>query len=158
MKEIFLTMGQVAKVSDADYEDLSRWKWCASKGTSVNGYYAVRSKVINGKRHIVSMHREILGLNPGDRMYGDHINGDTLDNRRENLRACTPTQNTINRKEAEAAPGKLKGAYYNGYCWYSLISYGRKTQYLGSFSTAEEAHAAYSAAAKRIHGEFLRAA
>jgi hypothetical protein len=48
-------------------------------------------------RHI-GMHRVILGLKYGDPLQGDHINGDRLDNRRENLRACTQAQNAQNKK------------------------------------------------------------
>jgi hypothetical protein len=88
----------------------------------------------------------------------DHINGDGLDNRINNLRLATNSQNAANNRRKKAAASGLKGAYKatTGPLWFSHIYVGGKKIYLGSYPTAEEAHMAYAEAAKRYHGEFAR--
>ena len=78
-KTIPLTQGLVAIVDDKDYELLGQYKWYAHKNTGV--YYAQRRA---GKR-MVSMHREILGLQYGDKQIVDHANGNGLEKRNKNL-------------------------------------------------------------------------
>lgn len=91
MKRILLTQGKYALVDDADFEYLNQWKWCAHKIGSI--YYVKRGHNWNKKKkcwnEILSMHRVILGLSKGDGICTDHINGNGLDNRHCNLRACT---------------------------------------------------------------------
>jgi hypothetical protein len=102
----------------------------------------------------VSMHRQILGLVPGDGKFGDHANRDTLDNRDSNLRVATRSEN--NRNSIRRAGPGLKGAIRNGPYFKGAIWIEGKQIYLGSFRTAEAAHAAYCFAARRFHGEFAR--
>lgn len=85
----------------------------------------------------------------------DHINGKRGDNRIANLRACNRTQNNCNSQRPTGASG-LRGAYFDqrGLKWFSQINFGGRVTYLGSFSSAEEAHLAYEQAAERLHGEF----
>ena len=80
-KLIPLTQGKYAIVDDEDFDELSKHKWCLmfTKGRS----YAVRRPSEN---LTILMHRFIL--NPPKQMDTDHKNGDGLDNRRSNLRAC----------------------------------------------------------------------
>ncbi len=74
MKKIPLTQGQVALVDDADYEWLSRWKWCAMWCSSTDSFYAVRHiRLPNGKWTTLRMHRAILGLKRGDSRQVDRI-------------------------------------------------------------------------------------
>ena len=97
MRYIPLTQNKYTIVDDADYPELSKYSWFAQKQHS--GYYAIRnSSLINGKRHPIRMHRQILGLEHGDKRVGDHIHHNTLDNRRNNLRICTNAENLKNRK------------------------------------------------------------
>ena len=99
MKKIPLTQGQVALVDDADYEWLSRWKWCAMWCSSTDSFYAVRHiRLPNGKWTTLRMHRAILGLERGDSRQVDHENHDTLDERRENLRIVTHQENQWNQR------------------------------------------------------------
>jgi len=80
----------------------------------------------------------------------DHINGDTLDNRIENLRKVTAKQNQWNQKGA-------KGYYFNKQRkkWSAYISLNGKTKHLGLFDTEEQAREAYLRAKEKLHGEFM---
>lgn len=157
-----LTQGQFAKVDAIDYWWISQWKWCAQWSKFSRSYYAMRANVNqDGTRSLCSMHRQILGLERGDKRLGDHINAhDTLDNRRSNLRIATPAQNAHNsRKHSHNTSGykgvsldKRKGR------WYAHIKAGDVRRRLGYFDTPEAAHAAYCAAARELHGEFARGA
>lgn len=91
-----------ALVDAADFEALSKHKWQMLR--SGKTHYAMRSVHVPGTRSAavtIYMHREILGLKPGDGhgIEADHINHDGLDNRRCNLRACTRSENLRNRRK-----------------------------------------------------------
>ena len=84
MKKIPLSKGKFTLVDDADFEWLNAWKWHAGKrGDDL--YYAVRSERVNGKKSLILMHREILGLTDS-KIYGEHWDGDGLNNQRINLK------------------------------------------------------------------------
>ena len=93
-----------------------------------------------------------------DRMVIDHVNGDTLDNRKSNLRVCTRADNKRSRPKQSNNTLGYKGVFKtkNGHLRFGArIGNGRsKHQYLGSFNTIEEAARAYDQAAKEKHGEF----
>jgi hypothetical protein len=85
----------------------------------------------------------------------DHANGQRDDNRYANLREATASENNCNRKPK---PDRLKGITVdrrNGK-FMAQIGINRRTVALGYFDTPEEAHAAYVAAAHRLHGAFAR--
>jgi len=156
MKEIKLTQDKVAIVDDADFNFLNRFKWCVCRGKG-NYYYAYRHKKMeNGRQLFVLMHKEIL--NPPSEMETDHRDGNTLNNRRKNIRICTRTENQRNRK-----PNRNSRSAFKGVCWYkqtnrwlSRIYLNGKAKHLGYFMTEEEAAFAYDMAAKKLFGEFAR--
>lgn len=159
MKEIPLTRGYVALVDDDDYEALSKFKWYAT--TNQHGFtYAVRrSKRVLGKHYAIWMHREVLGLERGTRLFGDHVDSSkTLDNRKSNLRIATAAQNSRNARTRLDNVSGYKGVSKCVDCnrWRAQISSGGKRESIGSFATKEEAYAAFCAAAKERHGEFAR--
>lgn len=89
----------------------------------------------------------------------DHVNSNPADNRITNLREASHTQNIQHRKRLKSQSG-LKGAHLvraSGR-WRAAIDCDGKKHTLGTFATAEEAHAVYCAAAKRLHGEFAKVA
>lgn len=95
------------------------------------------------------MHRQILGLDSDDPRQVDHINGNTLDNRDENLRIVTRAQNMMNRRVNRNSVTGVKGV---------VVVNGRYKAYinLGSFDTLEEAKKVRNHYAKIIHGEYRR--
>jgi len=159
VKAIQLTKGQVALVDDQDFENLSEFKWCATWNPYTRSYYAVRSFRIAGKSHTIIMHREILGLKYGDGVIGDHRNGQTLDNTRENLRAATPGESQRNRGLQRNSKTGFKGVHRRGATKYAArIMFNGKRIHLGIRNTPEEAHALYCDAALALYGEFARRA
>lgn len=80
----------------------------------------------------------------------DHIDGNPGNNRFSNLRDLSRGVNAQNRRVSTLSTSGLIGAQKNGNRWLANIYVDKKRVYLGSFSTAEEAHAAYLAA-KAIH-------
>lgn len=95
MRYIALTKGQVASVDDSDYEWLSQWNWQARWHLRREVWRACRSKSVKGKDHELAMSRVIMNAPTG--LMVDHINGDTLDNQRHNLRLATNQQNQHNQ-------------------------------------------------------------
>lgn len=136
-------------VSDSDYQEIQQFKWYVHK----NGY-AYRTDVVGGKPKCVYMHRKILGLNSGG--YGDHINGNKLDNRRENLRICTSTENCANRKIQSNNKSGYKGVISRSGRWFARVQLNKKKVYGEYFDTKEAAAKAYDVAARRFFGEYAK--
>jgi len=140
-------------VDDRDYESLFQFKWHAQK-TSYGGYVAVRNIPLgNGKRKIVYMHRQIMDAPVG--MEVDHRNHNTLDNRRNELRVCTGSQNQHN------TASKTGSSQYKGVCWNKrsgkwvvYIWFDGKQWSLGYFTDEEDAAKAYDKAARELFREF----
>ncbi len=150
MKQIQLTKGMVALVDDEDYDELNKHNWC------LQGQYAARAKGKKkgeiGGRLTITMHRVIMGLWDKDQdKEVDHINGDKLDNRKENLRICTHSENMRNKKKRNrfGYKGIVKFACNK---YETMIWNGKTNIHIGNFPTKEEAAKAYDEAAKKIHG------
>lgn len=153
--------GKVAIVDDEDYEYLNQWSWLYDNRHTG---YARRTvtEYINKttiKNHPIVMHREITKVKD-PKIWIDHINGDTLDNRKSNLRACTPSQNSANRRKSKkvckskylgVVPYKRKDKIY----WKASCKKNGKT-YEKSCSTEIAAAFAYNELAIKYHGEFAR--
>lgn len=88
----------------------------------------------------------------------DHINGTRNDNRYCNLRIATKTENMRNSKKPSTNKTGFKGVHFDSAIgkFRACIRAGGKTKNLGSYNTAEEAHAAYCGAAKIYYGQFFR--
>ena len=150
MAQIPLSQGKFATVDDADLEWLSRSRWSVCKHGCK---YAVRRTRRDGKATTERMHRAIMDAPPG--MQVDHINGDTLDNRRCNLRLCTNGQNKQNsRGSRKSSP--YKGVILSHGRWVASIRRNGRTIYLGQYGTPEDAARAYDSKARELFGEFAR--
>lgn len=139
---IVTKQGHAILVDPEDVEMLSNYEWSASKqGRKVYAFCRVGDK-------IVYMHRMLLGLDIGNELMVDHINGCTLDNRRSNLRAVTSLENSWHVVNAKANKYGFKGVTYNRVSgrYQARIRVGDRRVSLGYFDTAEDASEAYSRA------------
>jgi hypothetical protein len=148
-QEIQLSRGLVAIVDDCDYERLSGFKWYAS--LEGKRFYAV-----HGRKQKIRMHRLILYAPRGKEV--DHINGNTLDNRRGNLRLATRAQNGRNRRISRTNTSGFKGVHLHKRTgrWNAQIKFRGKIYNLGCFDTPEEAAREYDRAARLAFGKFSR--
>ena len=152
-REIPLTRGLVAKVDAEDYDKVSSFRWCALQ--SRDTFYAYRVKVIDGKRTAIYMYRFVMSEN--DKVIViDHINHDTLDNRKSNLRRATNAQNHHNQKMLRTNKLGLKGIYATkrGRPFEALIRFNGKNIHIGRFDDPVEAARAYDRKAVELFGEF----
>lgn len=155
MKTIPLTLGYFTKVDDEDYEKFAKKRWFAY----VNQNYkhivrAIRSEYRDGKRTTIVLAREIMGNPKG--MMVDHKNGDTLDNRKSNLRICNRAENGSNRGKQINNKSGYKGVYWYKYTkkWKAQIKVKGKVMALGYYFNKVDAAKAYNQASLEFHGEF----
>ena len=142
-------------VDESDLRVLEDFRWYVG-----NNGYAVAA-VNTGSRETqtkISMHRLVTGAAPGQTV--DHINGDTLDNRRANLRFVDGTQNQANRRKNRNATSRYKGVSRHTYrsgrmVWRAAIGTGVKSRpkHLGCFQDEVSAAQAYNKAALLYFGE-----
>jgi hypothetical protein len=166
--EIFvpLTRGLVAVVDLEDWDAVRPHKWRASRSSNGKTYAGrtvhEKQPYLTGvrKSKTVLMHRELLGNSNGDI---DHQDGNTLNNKRPNLRAATRSQNCGNQKIRSTNKSGFKGVYWKQWrkirgsgAWAAIICVNYKKTHLGYFSTAEEAAHAYDSAAQHQFGEFAK--
>lgn len=150
-----LTSGKHTLVDVADLEWLSQWKWHTHLSGEV--FYAGRFQWDGQKNWHISMARLILGLTDSS-LYADHKNGDTLDNRRSNLRVATYVQSLANRRRYKNNVTGFKGVGWD--CqrkkYRARLKHGGKTVHSSFHDTPEQAFDAYKHAAVSLHGEFVR--
>ncbi len=150
---IKLTKGYHTIVDNADYELIKDRSWhVAIKPRSC---YARCRERIDGKAQEVSMAR--LLMQPSEGLVVDHINGNGLDNRRENLRVCTYAQNAMNRgKRTSTSKYKAVHKRPDSGKWQATIMLNGKQESLGCYVLEKDAAKAYNKAALKHYGEFAR--
>jgi hypothetical protein len=148
-RRIPLTKDKWAIVDEADYETVkgSSWRAMFTDGK----WYALRG--VNRE----AMHRVIMGARRGEIV--DHQNGDSLDNRRCNLRVCRSVENSWNSKpHRDKVTSKFKGVAFlrdRGKYRAQIMCQSKKIN-LGDFPDEVSAARAYDQAARRLHGNFAR--
>lgn len=146
--KLLLSDGTSCVVDAGDYERASKHHWTAHYPDG-GCYPATRIG-----EQVVSLSRFLVDAPDGFEV--DHINHDTRDNRRCNLRVCTSSQNQHNRIKKMTASSRYKGVRWNARArkWYAQIGYGGRQEHLGSFSEERDAATAYDTRAKELWGEF----
>jgi len=157
MKEIQLTKGKIALVDDDIYNDLICVRWCYTSGYAWNGSRGLMHRYILGLPYVKGHRGPIKGQSQVD-----HINGDKLDNRKENLRVVTSSENQLNHCKTKGK-SKYRGVIWAESCktlkkpWIARIKLpGKPRKYLGSFETDYEAAIAYDTYAKENCPEFTK--
>lgn len=153
MKRIPLTQGQFAIVDEEDYDRINSRKWCAAWHESTKSFYAVSGRGRGNQRQL-RMHREVVNAPYG--MLVDHINHDTIDNRKANLRLCTNSQNLANRGISVVNSSGFKGVSWHKQKskWRATLYINNKETHVGYYNTPLEAAIAYDIAASEKIGEF----
>ena len=138
-------------VSSSRYK---RWIGKRAGGVDIEGYRRVRVLGQHIKEHIV-IWCWVTGDWVPEGLEVDHRNRVRTDNRWNNLRLATRRQNSCNCSTPTSNTSGAKGVYLAPHGKYQVrIRIAGKRHYLGQFDTAEEASAAYKAAALELHGEF----
>ncbi len=129
-------------------EPFGKFRWFAVKKDNTF-YAAIKYK---GKR--LYLHHLVLPAKKGFQV--DHINRNGLDNRKENLRFATPSQNLCNRDKQSNNKSGFKGVHWNTQKkkWCAEIRFNGKKKHLGFFADPKEASEAYEKSAKETHKEF----
>lgn len=148
-----LTQGQYARVDEENYEELNQFNWSARWSLETQTFYALRNvRREDHKFHTELMHRYIIRAQWA-RI--DHINHDTLDNRKSNLRDGT-LHNIKNMRHRVGTSSQYKGVDWNkaSQKWRARIDIGKYSKSLGYFDDEIDAALAYDEASLLYHGEY----
>jgi hypothetical protein len=152
MNAIPLRKGGFSLVDDEDYAELSQYTWCID----AYGYAVANTQMIKGEFTSLRLHRVVMNAPTG--LEVDHINGNRLDNRKQNLRLCTKAENGRNRPANRNNTSGYKGVTFKKgntkKPWCAQIKVNKKRIYLGSFETPQAAYEKYKSAALIYHKEF----
>jgi hypothetical protein len=153
MKQISLTQGKVAIVDDQDYAYLMQYNWCYMK--SGNGGYAMRWVGPRDHQRAIFMH-QIVAARCGIKDCTDHMNQNKLDNRRNNLRGATSSQNGANRGKNRNNKSGYKGVSWIERLqkWRAYITVNRRQHHLKLWEYKVDAAKAYNQAALKYFGKY----
>jgi len=127
------------------------------KGCDSNGYKRLYLRK-RGERVCYLVHRLVALAfidNPEHKPFVDHINGERSDNRRENLRWATNSQNQMNKRKTKGS-SKYKGVYRRKGRWFATIQYESKGYAIGQYESEEDAGKAYDLKALELFGQFAK--
>tara|TARA_R110000796_G_scaffold167182_1_gene283992 strand:- start:431 stop:967 length:537 start_codon:yes stop_codon:yes gene_type:complete len=149
-----LTQGYEAIIDAADVPLVDGFNWHAA--VQEHAVYACNIDRSGEKPRAIYLHRLIIGAPKGIRV--DHLNGDGLYNRIDNLRLATAAQNSQNRRINVSSTSGLKGVSFEKRSgkWVARIGVNHKSNFLGYFNSAQDAYGAYCVASEKFHGEFGR--
>ena len=154
MKEINLSKANKTTMVDDDIFEIAKdFQW----GVFKKGKYLYAVSYPKNKR--IFLHHLVAGK-PKKGFVVDHINHNTLDNRRENLRVVTLLQNRLNSKKSDKklypykGIGFRKSLAHKNKPWFAVITVDKKKIVRGNFRTPEEAARKYDELARMYFGEF----
>jgi hypothetical protein len=155
-RRIRMAQPRYAIVDPEDYERLNKYEWEARRARNTPFYAARQARHPTERKFtLIFMQREIIKV--GEGLLTDHINHNSLDNRKANLRPATYTQSNRNRRKFSGqSNSKYKGVYWkkNINKWVAQIGVNKKVIHLGCFKKEIDAARAYDEGAKKYHGEF----
>jgi len=141
-------------IDTEDWNKISDYRWHIRSSSSVP--YAQANVHHLGKRKIVQIHHVIKGK-PQKGKEIDHVNHNGLDNRKDNLREVTRSQNSLNKKCRRDCASRYKGVQLSKHSkikkWRACVRYEGKSISLGYFATEKEAALAYNKKAVELWGE-----
>jgi hypothetical protein len=144
-------------IDASDIPIVANRKWHVWKKPRQCAYAYSTIRKADGCNSVIQMHRIITAAHTN--LNVDHRDGDGLNNRRSNLRVCTPSQNSQNRKTRKDSKSGVKGVFWDSrrekYLAYIFVLGARK--HLGYFTEKSEAARAYETAARTYFGDFARA-
>ena len=142
-------------IDGEDFEKVNKYKWYLSKDKRRDNYYLMYDdRGPDRKGKILLLHRIIMDCPEG--LVVDHINHNTLDNRKENLRICNKSQNAMNAIKQKNTKSKYKGVSINKITgkFIAYIKNNGKFEYIGAYSEENAAAIAYNKKAYEYHREF----
>lgn len=141
-----------------DYELIKDFTWGAYKQRETSDYYIKTDMVIDGVRKKIKLHRFLMNCKLNDGKIIDHINGNTMDNRRINLRFSTKNGNQRNSKPQSNSKSGIAGVGFHKASgkYRARIVVDNKEKYLGVFETLEQAIQVRKDAEKKYFKEFAR--
>lgn len=148
MKIIYAFKGEEIFVDDEEYGELNKIKWCCGDG------YALSTLHINDKKFTLRMHRVILKALKGQCI--DHINHNKLDNRKENLRFCSKSENSRNKILRANNISGVSGVRWDKQDnkWEVYVAVKNKKIHLGHYENLDNAIAVRKSAEQKYYGEF----
>ena len=154
--EIKTNQEQTFLIDKEDYEKINNYHWYVYKKRKQGDYYVCSDITSNGERIKISLHRYLMNCVRGDNIIVDHNNGNTLDNRKNNLRIATRSENQRNCKTQQNCQSGRKGVRKHKLCnkWQARITVNNKEKYLGLYNTFEEACNAREKAENKYFGDF----
>ncbi|MGA2093555.1 MAG: AP2 domain-containing protein [Sedimentisphaerales bacterium] len=155
-RRIYLGEETYAIVDVEDYYRYGKFQWCMG-GTGKKCYAARGVRGADGKLRVTFLHRLIMNAPKGKLV--DHKNGNSLDDRRANMRLATRKQNMQNRqKTSTKTSSRYIGVYFDRARkkWVAEINYRKRRVFLGRFEAEEAAARTYDEAAKRYRKDFAR--
>lgn len=150
MKIIYTKKGEEILVDDCDFEELNRFRWSLDK----DGYAIRDIKLERGKYKRTTMHRFIMNTPTGHDT--DHINHNRIDNRKENLRVCTRSENLQNMSIKKSNTSGTTGVYWDikNNKWRAQIQLLGKLKTFGRYKNLDDAIKARKDAEEKYFGEF----
>lgn len=170
VKKIQLKKGECVLIDEIDYKWAKSYEWESNPNNYAMRRHYFTSPYGRRKKTTISMHREIMGRilvdlhklqllrkfkNNSHELFVDHIDHDTLNNCRSNLRIVNNRQNQQNRRQNSSS--KYPGVYWNKQegKWRAYIMIKGKQHHLGYYNSENDAFLAYKSKVKEIGEEVI---